>query len=311
MFIQEIIQAFFSGFSAFITSFLNLPTILLIAVVAILIIKTNIEYKKGSYYQVTKMPLLALRSDSGKLGEYLIYKKLKVFEKEGAKFLFNAYIPKENNETTEIDVLMICRKGLFVFESKNYSGWIFGNEKQKNWYQTLPKGKGQSHKESFYNPILQNRSHIDHLNQFLNKAFPIHSIIVFSERCTLKGVDIQSDDIKVINRYDVFSVISKILSDTPCEVLSESDVIELYQLLYPCTQVDEITKTQHIENIQQHNQQSEQKVIDDIPPIPEETTKMCPRCGNKLILRTAKRGEQVGEKFYGCSNFPKCRYIEK
>lgn len=141
MFIQEIIQAFFSGFSAFITSFLNLPTILLIAVVAILIIKTNIEYKKGSYYQVTKMPLLALRSDSGKLGEYLIYKKLKVFEKEGAKFLFNAYIPKENNETTEIDVLMICRKGLFVFESKNYSGWIFGNEKQKKLVSNFTKRK--------------------------------------------------------------------------------------------------------------------------------------------------------------------------
>jgi hypothetical protein len=51
---------------------------------------------------------------------------------------------------------------------------------------------------------------------------------------------------------------------------------------------------------------------DNIPkeenPIPKE--KICPRCGNKLVLRTAKRGENVGNQFYGCSNYPKCRYIE-
>jgi ssDNA-binding Zn-finger/Zn-ribbon topoisomerase 1 len=38
--------------------------------------------------------------------------------------------------------------------------------------------------------------------------------------------------------------------------------------------------------------------------------KICPRCGNKLVLRTAKKGENVGNQFYGCSNFPTCRYIE-
>jgi ssDNA-binding Zn-finger/Zn-ribbon topoisomerase 1 len=43
-------------------------------------------------------------------------------------------------------------------------------------------------------------------------------------------------------------------------------------------------------------------------PITKE--KICPRCGNKLVLRTAKRGENVGNQFYGCSNYPKCRYVE-
>lgn len=36
--------------------------------------------------------------------------------------------------------------------------------------------------------------------------------------------------------------------------------------------------------------------------------KKCPRCGAELILRTAKKGENAGKKFYGCSEFPKCRY---
>ena len=71
----------------------------------------------------------------------MIYKYLKDFENQGAKFLFNIYIPKKGNETTEIDVLMISSKGLFVFESKNYSGWIFGGDNQKYWYQTLPSNR--------------------------------------------------------------------------------------------------------------------------------------------------------------------------
>ena len=34
---------------------------------------------------------------------------------------------------------------------------------------------------------------------------------------------------------------------------------------------------------------------------------LCPLCGGKMVLRTAKKGSHVGEKFWGCSGFPKCR----
>ena len=46
----------------------------------------------------------------------------------------------------------------------------------------------------------------------------------------------------------------------------------------------------------------------EFEPIPQEKT--CPRCGNALVLRTATKGERAGKQFYGCSSFPKCRYIE-
>jgi restriction system protein len=32
----------------------------------------------------------------------------------------------------------------------------------------------------------------------------------------------------------------------------------------------------------------------------------CPSCGVEMVLRTAKKGPNAGEKFWGCSNFPKC-----
>ena len=36
---------------------------------------------------------------------------------------------------------------------------------------------------------------------------------------------------------------------------------------------------------------------------------ICPRCGKQLVLRTAKKGTNAGQQFYGCSGFPNCRYI--
>ena len=60
--------------------------------------------KKSSYYQATKKRFSKL--DTGEYGEYLIFKALKSFEKQGRKFLFNFYIPQSNDETTEIDAVL-------------------------------------------------------------------------------------------------------------------------------------------------------------------------------------------------------------
>ena len=336
------------------------PIILIpVIIITIVLIKKNKEYKNSAYYQITKLSYRSVKRNTGRYGEYLTYKHLKHFETNGAKFLFNIYIPKENGETTEIDVLMICSKGVFVFESKNYSGWIFGNETQKSWYQTLPKGIGRSHKEKFYNPIMQNRSHIKHLTAILGEQVPMQSIIVFSNRCTLKSIQIKDSDINVIKRCDVAPVVSDICNQTYTNLLSESDITNLYNKLYPYTQVDDVTKAKHIVNI--HNNlnphpiqqntsidisatqtepiqttvieqakvnniaqsqtatiQTQINVINPKEEAPKlltpDNTKLqtlkCPKCGDNLVLRTATKGANAGKHFYGCSNYPKCKYIQ-
>src|SRR5688500_2980506 len=82
----------------------------------------NQQYKEGTYYQITNDHYSAGKYDKGKHAEYQIYVSLRHFENTGGKFLFNIFIPKGNNQTTEVDVILICSKGLFVFECKNYSG---------------------------------------------------------------------------------------------------------------------------------------------------------------------------------------------
>ncbi len=258
-------------------------------------------YKKTTYYSATHRNYLSLISDKGAYGEYLTYMKLKPFEKLGAKFLFNCYLPKDNNETVEIDVMMIYESGIYVFESKNYSGWIFGSLNQKTWTQTLPNGR-RVRKEHFLNPIIQNKYHIQWLKKQLDEAVPLHSVIVFSERCTLKDVDVYQTDVRVINRNYIQRIITDLDKSTIGTRISKEKIESIYMKLYPFTQVSEEVKQSHIQRI---------KMEVETPKEVKTFRYGCPKCGSPMVLRTTNKGENKGKQFYGCSKFPKCRGVRE
>lgn len=109
----------------------------------------------STYKEETGKGIFSAVSNKGSYGEFLSYKKLSTLPGYH-KVLFNIYLPNGKGQTTEIDVIFLHETGVYVIESKNYSGWIFGNEKDMNWMQTFPNGK----KYPFYNPIKQNAGHI-------------------------------------------------------------------------------------------------------------------------------------------------------
>lgn len=278
-------------------------------------------YRESSYRRLTGESFLSVWTDKGKYGEYLTYDALKEFEKEGAKFLFNLYIPKKNGETTEIDLMMISRKGIFVFESKNYGGWIFGKESQRNWTQVLPSGNG-TRKESFYNPIMQNRTHIRNLVAFVGEEYPTRSVIVFSERCELKEIDVESADIRVVKRDELRRAVLDVYRSETQDLLAPDQIEAVYQRLLPFTQVGDDVKARHIENIRKRLEENADLSGEEGPKSAAtqskksqsessgEAQRVCPQCGGSLVLRTAKRGARAGSQFWGCDNYPKCRYTE-
>lgn len=354
--------------------------------------KKEKEYQQTSYFQSTHIPYRTMLKDTGRVGEYYTYLELKEFEQKGAKLLYNVYLPKVNGETTEIDLMMISANGIFVFESKNYSGWIFGNESGKTWTQTLTKGRGKgSQKEHFLNPIIQNKGHIAALKRVIGDDMPIYSIVVFSERCELKDVSFKSDGVTVIKRNQTKSAVNSFVALHEPFNATQSEIDRIYNTLFSYSQVDESVKQQHIENINRNKNSSaavaapfaaaveaketnlsakknvsseipapppckkadsnitdnteteaavESTVSDVLPeaadagqnteikaePVSEnnlpennrndvtdnnaEPVLICPKCSGRLILRTAKRGNNAGQKFYGCENYPKCNYIQ-
>lgn len=206
-----------------------------------------LRYRRTQYFKITHKAFNKIRFDKGDYGEYLCYKYLRHFEKKGAKFLFNCYLPREKGKTTEIDVLMIYRSGIYVLESKNYSGLIFGSETSKNWTQVL-QGRNSTHKEQFYNPVMQNKTHIRWLKKIIGNNVSVHSVIVFSERCTLKKIDIIDKSVKVVKRNVLLHTIKKI-DRREKERLSKKDILKLYDKLYPYSQVNDKVKEKHIRDI--------------------------------------------------------------
>lgn len=84
--------------------------------------------------------------------------------------------------TTQLDHVVVSSFGIFVVETKNYKGWIFGSEEQRQWTVSIGKKKFR-----FQNPIHQNELHIRALGEFLKlDRDSFLSIVFFVGECELK-----------------------------------------------------------------------------------------------------------------------------
>jgi hypothetical protein len=211
------------------------------------------QYNQTEYAVQTQIPYERVMSDRGILGEFFIYKVLESLEGP-RRFLFNLYLPKWNGDTTELDVVLIHSSGIYVFESKNFGGWIFGSEKQQYWTQTLPAGRGQSQKHHFYNPILQNNGHLDILHQILRPVRlssgppAYYSYIVFGNRCEFKAVPLKSGNHHILHLGELFYAVQENIIEAGVW-LTATEIETLYRQLEPYTQASDIVKQAHVENI--------------------------------------------------------------
>ena len=99
--------------------------------------------------------------------------------------LNNITLPLANGGSTQVDHVIVSMYGIFVIETKNYKGWIFGNEKQRQWTQVV-----MGRKYKFQNPLRQNYLHIKTLADLLELDMSyFHSMIAFIGECELKTRD--------------------------------------------------------------------------------------------------------------------------
>ena len=119
----------------------------------------------------------------GKIGELLIMTRLrKGLPKSEYDILSNIYLPIGEGATTQIDHVVVSRFGVFVVETKNYSGWIFADAASKVWTQTI-----YNTKNTFQNPIRQNYRHVCAIvdNLGLPKEY-IRGVVAFTGDCEFK-----------------------------------------------------------------------------------------------------------------------------
>lgn len=187
--------------------------------------------------------------DKGSTGERLLYMNLRTRFPE-KNILRNVYLHRENGKLTEIDIVLITNSGIIVLESKNYTGWIFGNEYDSNWTQTFPKGT----KVKFFNPVSQNTIHISSLQHNLSE-FPnllYFSIVVFGNECELKEVPASTENTYVINKFNLFQTIDRISARFP-NVISDFEIEKIIETLTPYSRPNEEIRKQHLLDIQKFN----------------------------------------------------------
>jgi hypothetical protein len=213
-----------------------------ILAIMILIVPIYVKFQGSKYQQESGNNFIKTLLDRGNYGEFLTFTQLEKLNGH-YKLLTNLYIPKKDGSMTEVDLLMLSEKGLYVFESKNYSGWIFGDEKNKNWTQTLPNKQ----KEHFFNPIWQNKAHINALKLALgfNEERLFKSYIIFSERCTLKKINVTSPNVIVIKRNALISTIKRDIKSSE-QMLTNFQIQSLYAKLKKYSHADDQVKQEHI-----------------------------------------------------------------
>lgn len=134
------------------------------------------------------------------------------------------YLRKPNGAYAQIDLAVALPQGIVVFEVKDYSGWIFGNERSKYWMQILAYGK---EKHQFYNPIWQNNNHIAALRKALpnNPDVNIFNIVVFYGNCNLKEINYsQAGATRVIYNKQVAKVMKNIKELDPTRYGNKREV---------------------------------------------------------------------------------------
>lgn len=119
----------------------------------------------------------------GVIGEKNVRRVLKRLPREYK--VLNDIMIRTDTGTTQIDHIVLSPKGIFVIETKNYSGYIYGDENSQDWTQVLYKTKNK-----MYNPILQNYGHITALKYLINKkGTAFHPIVVFGKGCRLNNIN--------------------------------------------------------------------------------------------------------------------------
>lgn len=197
----------------------------------------------------------------------------------GEQYVLNDILFRnEAGKSCQIDHIYINKFGIWVIETKNYSGYIYGGEKQREWTQELASGNIIN---TFYNPIKQNATHIYHLSKYLEVKDVFQNVVVF-----LSDADIS--DITSSNIYSI-SELSSIKNKKTNIDLSADKMEYYYKRILELKNNKTISKKEHIKNIHKMQTQLKQGI--------------CPRCGGKLVLRNGKYSQ-----FYGCSNFPTCRF---
>lgn len=235
----------------------------------------------------------------GENGEMIVHHQLEGLP-EGYKILDNVML-RTKNGTTQIDHVVVSKHGVFAIETKNYRGTIYGTDSANEWTQIIETpvqykrfGKVYTYikKSKFYNPVKQAEGHVRAIKKLLAAYYPhlpVIPIVTFSGEADIDDIE---SEMKIVYFRDLVEEIQKYQS----VFLRDENIERVAELILTQNVSGQVTKVEHIMNIYHSKDEYRTKIANNI----------CPWCGGELVLREGTYG-----RFYGCRNYPKCKFKTK
>lgn len=230
------------------------------------------------------------KSGAGRRGERSLRRRLWWLPDDKYAVINDLLFTNYKGNTTQIDHVVVSPYGIFVIETKNIRGKIFGGDKADKWCSY-----GRYRDLEFGNPILQNKAHIDALAERLKDFSSVQfvSIIAFNSNADLR---VQVSDAHVM----YISQVRRFIKRQKTPVMTYETAREIYHYIQSINIKDRTIRRSHTEYAKQSKINIERKSAEAIK------NGLCPKCGGKLVKRQGKYGS-----FYGCSNYPNCKYTHE
>lgn len=205
--------------------------------------------------------------------------------------VYNDLLFRNGGYTTQVDHLIISKYGIFVIETKNVHGKVYGSGNAEFWKQYLPdigyRTFGNTQEHQLRNPLWQNGGHIKALRRLVfGNEVPIVGVVVFPDDTDLYV----KAELPVLHMRDIVPFIVSYRD----EVLSLEQVETFRERIIEVISTSGTDRERHLENVWRSKERRDAAVVEG----------RCLLCGGTLVLRNSKYGQ-----FYGCSNYPRCTYV--
>lgn len=227
----------------------------------------------------THRPRNTPAEDKGNAGETRVSNRL-IQRYPDWLLIDNALVP-DTNDTTQIDHILVSPVYLFIIETKNLSGWLFGSLEEQNWTQSFPAESGGTKKPSPYNPMRQNKNHAKCIADLeIVPRYRIRPVVVLAgdaklktkdkfpsheeyEKTAKENAEQQMRGVLTTSLDDLCNYIDYAIENSSIPLLTSGEMQNVYEKLkdniIPPSPSIQHRHNKHVESIKSVNQESQQK----------------------------------------------------
>lgn len=233
----------------------------------------------------------------GARGERQVHNALSsVLDEKEYRVLSDLILPIAGG-TTQLDHVVLSRFGIFVIETKNMSGWIFGGADQQKWTQVQKGGQ----RRSFQNPLRQNYAHVKAVQSTLEIDLKLlYNFVVFTGSAEPK-TEMPENVAWGLRALGKLIAVRRQLVFSNIQVKAFTE-----KLLGQALESDGAGRIKHLQNLER--KAAAKTVAQSSRPSDSVSPILCPKCGGEMLQRANRK---TGDPFWGCRRFPKCRGTRK